>query len=118
MKENAFIRTLLSQVPHDETPQGPGDDAALLSARSRVLSADALVEGVHFLRSHPPEWLGWKTLAVNLSDVNAMGVRPEAFAFTAALPVDTPDSWWVRFAEGMGKYARKTETVLVGGGHC
>ena len=115
MKEDAFIRTLLSHVPHAETPQGPGDDAAVLSPRGRVLSADALVEDVHFIRSHPPEWLGWKALAVNLSDVNAMGATPEAFAFTAALPHDTPSSWWVRFAKGMGEYASRTQTILVGG---
>jgi thiamine-monophosphate kinase len=115
LKEVDFIRTLLKRVPHRETPQGPGDDAALLSTEQRVLGADALVEGVHFLRSHPPEWLGWKALAVNLSDISAMGVEPEAFAFTVALPQETPPTWWERFADGMGEYARLTHTHLVGG---
>jgi thiamine-monophosphate kinase len=115
LQEVDFIRTLLTRVPHRETPGGPGDDAALLSAERRVLGADALVEGVHFFRSHPPEWLGWKALAVNLSDVSAMGVEPEAFAFTVALPQGTPPTWWERFADGMGEYARLTQTHLVGG---
>jgi len=102
-------------VPHKKTPIGPGDDAAVLAAKERVLSADALIEGVHFLKSHPPEWLGWKTLAVNFSDVNAMGATAEAFAFTAAIPANTPPWWWTRFAAGMGAYAKLTGTHLVGG---
>ena len=115
MREADFIETLLRFVPHSASPAGPGDDAALLGARARVLTADALVEDTHFLRGHPPEWLGWKTLAVNLSDVNAMGSRPEAFALTAALPRNTPREWWERFASGLGEYARLTQTRIVGG---
>ena len=102
-------------MPHAKTPEGPGDDAAVLSKQARVLSADALIENVHFIRSHPPEWLGWKALAVNLSDVNAMGAKPEGFAFTAALPPEISESWWTRFAMGMGEYAGLTQTTLVGG---
>jgi len=80
-----------------------------------VLTTDALVEDVHFLRAHPPRWLGYKALAVNTSDVAAMGARPEGFVLAAALPPDTPDDWWEALARGLAEAARDAGCALVGG---
>ncbi|PIE65740.1 MAG: thiamine-phosphate kinase [Deltaproteobacteria bacterium] len=99
------------------TPFGPGDDAAVLPAARgrRVVTSDALVEGVHFLRAHPPEALGWKAVAVNLSDVASMGARPEGFVLSAAVPEDLPARWWRGFARGLAACARWGGAALVGG---
>ena len=115
-REGEFIAALTARVPVRESPDGPGDDAARLAPGDcRVVSTDALVEGVHFTRAHPPHWLGWKVLAVNLSDLAAMGATPEAFTLAAALPADVPNGWWLSFSDGMGQYARKHNVHLVGG---
>ncbi len=115
--EDAWIGRLLARIPHAPTPAGPGDDAAVIAPDSltRVVTSDALVEGVHFVRSHPPLALGWKTLAVNLSDVAAMGATPEAFTLSMALPDDLDPAWLDGFAEGLGDCARWAGVVIAGG---
>ena len=68
---------------------GIGDDAALLMpplGHELVVSTDALVEGVHFPRGTAPRDLGWKALAVNLSDLAAMGATPAWALLTLVLP--------------------------------
>ena len=65
------------------------DDAALLAPRkgsSFVVTADAIVEGVHFLKSDPPFKLAQKALRVNLSDLAAKGAKPRAYLMTTAWP--------------------------------
>ena len=113
--ESGLIATLLSRVPRVLGHEGPGDDAAVLPPRGqRVITTDALIEGTHFLRAHPPEALGYKALAVNLSDVAAMGATPEAFVISVALP-PLPDGWWEAFCDGLGTCAREAGVVVVGG---
>jgi len=76
------------------TPQallGPGDDCALLIPSEGMLLAvttDMLVEGTHFLPDTDPCALGWKTLAVSLSDLAAMGARPRWALLAGSLPAD------------------------------
>ena len=111
--ERDFIERMRAQVPGPPPPHGPGDDAALEGRR--VTTVDLMVEGVHFLRPHPPEWLGHKLLAVNLSDVGAMGAKPTGFVVTAALPEDTPAAWWDALSRGMGALAVDASVPLVGG---
>ncbi|MCB9727550.1 MAG: thiamine-phosphate kinase [Deltaproteobacteria bacterium] len=114
--EAALIEAMSVRVPRAPSPCGPGDDAALLPAGpARCVTTDALMEGVHFLRAHPAAWLGWKALAVNLSDVAAMGARPEGFVVAAALPEDLPLRYWEGMAEGMGALAREAGCLLCGG---
>lgn len=114
--ESGLIAALLSRVPHARGLEGPGDDCALMPpAPRRVITTDALIEGTHFLRAHPPEALGYKALAVNLSDVAAMGATPEAFLLSIALPDDLPGGWWEAFCEGLGACAREHEVVVAGG---
>lgn len=114
--EEALVLAMIARVPHAAPPEGPGDDAALVPrGPDRVVTTDALVEGIHFLRAHPPAWLGWKALMVNLTDVAAMGARPEGFLVAAALPAGAPLSWWEALADGMGELARDAGVLLAGG---
>ena len=82
-----------------------GDDAAAFKNASDFLtlvSTDALVEGIHFdLKYFTPEDIGWKALAVNLSDIAAMGGRPLYFTTSLALPKDTNFRWIERLYRGM-----------------
>lgn len=116
LSEEAIIAAVTTRCPTRPSPYGPGDDAALLDAgERRVLTTDALVEGTHFLRPHPPRALGHKALAVNLSDVAAMGATAEAFTLTAALPPELPIATWHALAEGLGAYAAQAGVYLAGG---
>ena len=117
-RERELIDIMVSSVPHEPSPVGPGDDAAVRVSppgTDAVLTADAMVEGVHFVRAHPPSWLGWKLLMVNLSDVAAMGARPDGFLIVASLPQDIPTGWWTALARGIGQCARATGARLAGG---
>ena len=95
---------------------GVGDDCALLPAmgESTAVSADLLIEGRHFFSDVDPRALGHKALAVNLSDLAAMGAQPTAFVLGLALPrID--DAWLSAFAQGMYALADAHGCPLVGG---
>jgi len=95
---------------------GVGDDCALLapSAEATAVSTDLLVEGRHFFPDVDPRALGHKSLAVNLSDLAAMGAKPTAFVLGLALPrVD--DAWLSAFAGGLFALADAQGCPLVGG---
>jgi thiamine-monophosphate kinase len=98
---------------------GIGDDAAILSPQpgyETVLSCDAFLEGVHFLRGiHPPDSVGYKALARATSDLAAMGARPTLFFLTIGLPADLTGTWFDQFLQGMGRVARKLGIRLAGG---
>ena len=116
LSEAELIDLARAAVPIRPSPVGPGDDAALMPGHARrVITTDALIEGVHFLRAHPPRALGWKSLAVNLSDVAAMGAIAEAFTLTVALPPDLPLDYWRAFLAGLGAYAGMHHVYLAGG---
>jgi len=96
---------------------GNGDDAALLapaSGKQLAVSTDMLVEGRHFLPTVDPEALGHKALAVNLSDLAAMGAKPLAFTLALALP-RADDAWLQRFSAGLLALADQHGCALVGG---
>lgn len=99
------------------TVLGVGDDAALVNVRrgcELAISADMLVAGRHFLRTADPYDLGHKALAVNLSDMAAMGATPRWATLALALPsVDT--RWLAAFARGFMALARRYGVDLVGG---
>jgi thiamine-monophosphate kinase len=101
------------------TPVGIGDDAAHLPrAKSKgwVWTADLLVEGVHFRRHWTRAlWLGRKALAVNLSDVAAMGATPRSFLLTLALPPALDLAWLDDFARGLRQAAVAAGVACVGG---
>jgi thiamine-monophosphate kinase len=96
---------------------GIGDDAALLRAPTGfelAMTTDSLVEQVHFLRGSAPRSIGHRALAVNLSDLAAMGAVP-AWALLALTLPDTDADWLGEFAAGFGRLARAHEVALVGG---
>ena len=96
---------------------GVGDDCALLAPRAGwqlAVSTDMLVEGRHFLSTVDPAALGHKALAVNLSDLAAMGAEPLGCTLALALPqVDEP--WLTAFARGLFALADVSGCALVGG---
>ncbi len=89
--EFAFIERLAARLPERPAGQvGVGDDCAVLE-RNRLIATDLLVEGVHFRSAWAsPADIGWKALAVNLSDLAAMGGTPESAVVAVALPPDRP----------------------------
>lgn len=96
---------------------GIGDDAALLrvpEGSELVLTTDALIEGVHFLPGAPARSLGHRALAVNLSDIAAMGASPCWALLALNLPM-ADDAWLREFASGFGALARAHGVALVGG---
>ncbi|MGH8620064.1 MAG: thiamine-phosphate kinase [Burkholderiales bacterium] len=96
---------------------GIGDDAALLRAPAGAelaVTTDTLVEGVHFLRGTHPGRLGHKALAVNLSDLAAMGATPRYALLALTLPKADP-RWLTAFSEGFFRLARRYGVELVGG---
>lgn len=103
--------------PTRHTALGVGDDGALIRPTpgcQLVVSADMLVAGTHFLADTNPEDLGWKVLAVNVSDIAAMGARPRWALLAAALPAAT-ESWIERFARGFFACAEAFDIDVVGG---
>ena len=96
---------------------GVGDDAALLAptaGQHLVACTDTLVEGRHFLPGSDAAALGWKALAVNLSDLAAMGATPRWCLLALTLP-EADDDWLTAFASGLADCARTHGVALVGG---
>ena len=96
---------------------GIGDDCALLKtdhAEEIAVTSDMLVCGRHFFADANPEWLGWKALAVNLSDLAAMGAKPIGFTLALALPESNPD-WLAAFSKGLFAIANEYACPLIGG---
>jgi thiamine-monophosphate kinase len=103
--------------PRARAVLGIGDDCALLAPRDGrllAISTDMLVEGRHFLADVDPHALGHKTLAVNLSDLAAMGAQPRAFTLACALPRADAD-WLAAFADGLFELAERHDCELIGG---
>ena len=97
---------------------GIGDDCAVVPAGESefIYSTDMLIEGVHFLHdAASPEDIGWKSLAVNLSDIAAMGGTPTATFLSIALPKDVQGEWAERFIAGYTELSRKFNVPLLGG---
>jgi thiamine-monophosphate kinase len=93
------------------------DDAALLTAQPGqdiVLTADALVGGVHFFPDDAADMVGKKALRVNLSDLAAKGAAPAGFLLALALPETAGEAWIERFANGLGVDADAYACPLLG----
>jgi thiamine-monophosphate kinase len=96
---------------------GIGDDGAVLevpAGRQLVVCTDSLVQGVHFPEDTPAAAIGHKSLAVNLSDLAAMGARPAWFFMALTLPQEDR-AWLDSFAQGMAALAADTGAMLAGG---
>ena len=98
---------------------GIGDDAAVIVPGRNtdlVVTCDAFLEGVHFLAGrHPPDSVGYKSLARATSDISAMGATPRFFLLTLALPQDRTGKWLSGFLRGMRRAARQLGVRLIGG---
>lgn len=118
MAEFALIDRLRRRVAaRDDVALGIGDDAALLRpppGEQLAVTADTLNAGVHFPPQTPPSDLGWKTLAVNLSDLAAMGAQPRWCTLSLSLPHDDA-AWLDAFADGFFALADVHGVALVGG---
>jgi thiamine-monophosphate kinase len=96
---------------------GIGDDAALLSlpeGQQLVVTTDTLIENVHFPEEIPPEFIGYKALAVNLSDLAAMGAQPRWVTLALSLP-EADEMWLEGFSRGFLGLADEYGVSLVGG---
>ncbi len=121
-----FVEWLRDQGELPKSAQlevGIGDDAALIRLDDPrvVVTTDLLVDGVHFLTSeHSPEQIGQKALAVNLSDLAAMGARPVGAVLSLAMPTDVLGNhnmleYAKRLVVGMLPYAREFGCPIMGG---
>ena len=96
---------------------GIGDDCALirpLPGEEIAITSDMLVEGRHFFSNANPELLGCKALAVNLSDLAAMGAKPLGFTLSIALP-EINSNWLEAFSKGLFEMAQRYSCPLIGG---
>ena len=118
MPEFALIDLLGRRVRgRGDVPLGIGDDAALLQpapGEQLAITADTLNAGVHFPVETCPADIGWKTLAVNLSDLAAMGAAPRWCTLSLSLPQDD-EAWLEAFADGFFALADRHDLALVGG---
>jgi thiamine-monophosphate kinase len=98
---------------------GIGDDCAVLRPRrgeELVVTTDLSLENVHFRRDwHPPQSVGHRCLARGLSDLAAMGARPEAAFLSLALPAQLTGSWMQGFLDGLMALADRHRVQLAGG---
>jgi len=122
--EQAFI-DLVARFARPVRPRpvlGIGDDAAVLELPSGVqllLTTDLLTEGIHFKIGYTPGFLlGRKALAVNLSDVAAMGGVPHSCVVAVGLPRATPPVYARAVARGLADMARRSSVAIVGGDTC
>jgi thiamine-monophosphate kinase len=101
----------------DDVPLGVGDDAAVIDTqpgRRLVVAMDTIVEGVHFLSGAAAEDIGYRALAVNLSDLAAMGAQPSWMLLSLSLP-NADERWLDAFAGGLFELAGAHDVALVGG---
>ncbi|WP_020648181.1 thiamine-phosphate kinase [Solimonas variicoloris] len=119
MDEFALIRRYFAGLTPDGegVALGVGDDCALLQpppGTQIAITCDTLIAGRHFPAETAAFDIGWKALAVNLSDLAAMGARPWTFTLALSLP-QADAAWLADFAAGLGALAREAGIALVGG---
>ena len=119
MTEFELIRRYLRPLAAGERGAlGLSDDAAVIAppdGRDLVLTADTLVEGVHFLAADPPDTVARKLLRVNLSDLAAKGASPFGYLLSLALPRPFSEAWMSAFADGLGADQGQFGIGLLGG---
>jgi len=116
MSEFDLIKQYFTKTTQ-HTNLGIGDDAALISISAGcelAISTDMLVAGTHFFSDAAPYQLGWKSLAVNLSDMAAMGANPKWATLSIALPESNAD-WLAEFSKGFFACANAFNVDLIGG---
>ncbi len=119
LSEFELIRRYFTrQTPTNAVTQlGIGDDCAILqipSDKRLAITTDTMVENVHFFADVAPCYLGHKLLAVNLSDLAAMGAKPIAVSLALTLP-NVDEVWLAAFAQGFSELAKRYDVELIGG---
>ena len=118
MDEFELIRRFFSKDNNDASVVlGVGDDGAIISpspGHNLVVSTDTLIENVHFPDCLPPEDIGYRCVAVNVSDIAAMGARARWITLALTLP-DVDEKWLQKFSEGLYHAAQKYDVSLIGG---
>lgn len=112
---NHFFKT--TTIKREDVLLGIGDDCAILSpppGKQLAVSTDTLISGVHFPESTCAEDIGYKSLAVNLSDLAAMGAAPAWVSLAISLP-QADDVWLKAFMRGFNSLAEKYNVSLIGG---
>jgi thiamine-monophosphate kinase len=120
LDEDSLIAEIIRDFGHEDAglEGGIGDDAAVLrkDRAGNLLTKDLLIEEVHFQKNfHSPEILGRKSLAVNISDIAAMGGQPEYALLGLGLPPDTETEWIDGFFTGFRSCSKEFKTHLIGG---
>jgi thiamine-monophosphate kinase len=119
LSEFSLIQRFFTEqkVNHSSTRLSIGDDCALLSipdGYELAITADTMVENVHFFAGADPKQLGHKLLAVNLSDLAAMGAKPLSVTLALTLP-KVDEAWLTEFAKGFLDLAARYSVELIGG---
>ena len=119
MEEFAAINKFFKKPLKNKTcfPLNVGDDCALIAVpagHELVTSIDTLVENTHFLPGTNPSDIGYKSLAVSLSDLAAMGAEPAAVLLALTLP-EADEQWLTEFTRGFFRLADDYQTELIGG---
>ncbi|BAR62885.1 thiamine-monophosphate kinase [Bradyrhizobium diazoefficiens] len=114
--EDSLIGRYFKPLATDPGAFGLVDDAAVLSSSGDdiVVTTDAVIEGVHYLATDPPDTIARKALRVNLSDLAAKGAVPAGFVLTLALR-SKEDAWLGPFADALGEDAKTFACPLLGG---
>jgi thiamine-monophosphate kinase len=116
--EFALIAELFAPLATAPGAFGLTDDAATIAVprgQELVVTADAIVEGVHFLRGDPADKVAQKALRVNLSDLAAKGAKPLGYLLVLSLPKHVRRDWLLAFAKGLAKDQRTFGIALLGG---
>ena len=114
---DSFFSKTITNKPN--VIKGIGDDAAVLKSFSdefyQLVTIDTVVEGTHFTYDISPEKIGWKAMAVNISDIAAMGGIPENAVISVAIPKNLPIDFFEKLISGINSAAEKFNVAVVGG---
>ena len=112
-----ILEALSDTTSGDGIVVGPGDDCAVVEVppcHELIVTTDVLVEGRHFPKNSRPDLIGYRAVAVNLSDLAAMGAEPKYL--TVAITIEKPQKdWVVQFAMGIASCAREAGVKIIGG---
>ncbi|MFX8627828.1 thiamine-phosphate kinase, partial [Acinetobacter baumannii] len=117
MAEFSIIDQYFNRQSNPDVALGIGDDSALITPppnQQLVICADTLVAGRHFPLETSPHAIGWKSVAVNLSDIAAMGAKPHSILLAISLP-QVDHEWLKGFSQGIYDCCNQFGVALIGG---
>ncbi|HAK15951.1 MAG TPA: thiamine-phosphate kinase, partial [Acinetobacter junii] len=117
MAEFSIIDRYFKRASHQDVSLGIGDDSAILTpltSQQLVICTDTLVAGRHFPLDTSAHAVGWKSVAVNLSDIAAMGAQPHSILLALSLP-SVDETWLAEFSRGLFECCDQFNVALIGG---